>query len=125
MLYCRFIGVSDLAAVRFSLPAQLLEPTPNLGMSLASLLPMRLNGSLAVHTNNGLTQFRILALSGQTRGFHKVSMHPPILWKTSPLTGVASATRMSLSDACSGRCGFGSLRIWYARRECCLDSGTD
>lgn len=26
----RFIGVSDLAAVRFSLPAQLLEPTPNL-----------------------------------------------------------------------------------------------
>lgn len=30
--YCddRFIGVSDLAAVRFSLPSQLLEPTPNL-----------------------------------------------------------------------------------------------
>ncbi|KAF2641239.1 hypothetical protein P280DRAFT_517447 [Massarina eburnea CBS 473.64] len=26
----RFVGVSDLAAVRFSLPAQLLEPTPNL-----------------------------------------------------------------------------------------------
>ncbi|KAF2793361.1 oxysterol-binding protein-like protein [Melanomma pulvis-pyrius CBS 109.77] len=26
----RFIGVADLAAVRFSLPAQLLEPTPNL-----------------------------------------------------------------------------------------------
>jgi len=26
----RFIGVSDLAAVRFSLPAQLLEPRPNL-----------------------------------------------------------------------------------------------
>jgi hypothetical protein len=26
----RFIGVSDLAAVRFSLPAHLLEPTPNL-----------------------------------------------------------------------------------------------
>ncbi|KAF1988184.1 oxysterol-binding protein-like protein [Aulographum hederae CBS 113979] len=26
----KFIGVSDLAAVRFSLPAQLLEPTPNL-----------------------------------------------------------------------------------------------
>jgi hypothetical protein len=33
----RFIGVSDLAAVRFSLPAQLLEPTPNLGMSAACL----------------------------------------------------------------------------------------
>ena len=31
----RFIGVSDLAAVRFSLPAQLLEPTPNLGMSIS------------------------------------------------------------------------------------------
>ncbi|KAF2838538.1 hypothetical protein M501DRAFT_1004285 [Patellaria atrata CBS 101060] len=26
----RFIGVSDIASVRFSLPAQLLEPTPNL-----------------------------------------------------------------------------------------------
>ncbi|KAK7732010.1 hypothetical protein SLS57_000988 [Botryosphaeria dothidea] len=26
----RFVGVSDIAAVRFSLPAQLLEPTPNL-----------------------------------------------------------------------------------------------
>lgn len=30
MLLDRFIGVSDLAAVRFSLPSQLLEPTPNL-----------------------------------------------------------------------------------------------
>ncbi|KAG9380544.1 hypothetical protein A1F94_009439 [Pyrenophora tritici-repentis] len=30
----RFIGVSDLAAVRFSLPAQLLEPRPNLGTLL-------------------------------------------------------------------------------------------
>ena len=29
----RFIGVADIAAVRFSLPAHLLEPTPNLGMS--------------------------------------------------------------------------------------------
>ena len=27
----RFIGVTDIASVRFSLPAQLLEPTPNLG----------------------------------------------------------------------------------------------
>lgn len=27
---CRFIGVADIATVRFSLPAQLLEPTPNL-----------------------------------------------------------------------------------------------
>jgi hypothetical protein len=26
----RFIGVADIASVRFSLPAQLLEPTPNL-----------------------------------------------------------------------------------------------
>lgn len=34
MLTCidlhRFIGVADIAAIRFSLPAQLLEPTPNL-----------------------------------------------------------------------------------------------
>ncbi len=29
-LTSRFIGVSDLASVRFSLPSQLLEPTPNL-----------------------------------------------------------------------------------------------
>jgi hypothetical protein len=29
-VYFRFIGVKDLASVRFSLPAQLLEPTPNL-----------------------------------------------------------------------------------------------
>lgn len=29
-LSCRFIGVTDIASVRFSLPAQLLEPTPNL-----------------------------------------------------------------------------------------------
>lgn len=28
--FLRFIGVADLAAVRFSLPSQLLEPTPNL-----------------------------------------------------------------------------------------------
>jgi hypothetical protein len=34
---CRFIGVSDLAAVRFSLPAQLLEPRPNLGMLLNNI----------------------------------------------------------------------------------------
>jgi oxysterol-binding protein-related protein 9/10/11 len=30
----KFIGVADLAAIRFSLPAQLLEPVPNLGKSL-------------------------------------------------------------------------------------------
>ena len=29
--FFRFIGVTDIASVRFSLPAQLLEPTPNLG----------------------------------------------------------------------------------------------
>ena len=28
------MGVADIAAVRFSLPAQLLEPTPNLGTQL-------------------------------------------------------------------------------------------
>lgn len=28
----RFIGVADIASVRFSLPAQLLEPIPNLGI---------------------------------------------------------------------------------------------
>ena len=34
----RFIGVADIASVRFSLPAQLLEPTPNLGKSISDLL---------------------------------------------------------------------------------------
>ncbi len=27
----RFVGVADIASVRFSLPSQLLEPVPNLG----------------------------------------------------------------------------------------------
>lgn len=30
--------MTDIASVRFSLPAQLLEPTPNLGRPLASLV---------------------------------------------------------------------------------------
>ncbi|KAF1920466.1 hypothetical protein BDU57DRAFT_440238 [Ampelomyces quisqualis] len=34
----KFIGVSDLAAVRFSLPAQLLEPRPNLGLRLVACI---------------------------------------------------------------------------------------
>ena len=33
LMESRFIGVADLASIRFSLPAHLLEPTPNLGMS--------------------------------------------------------------------------------------------
>jgi hypothetical protein len=27
----KFVGVADIATVRFSLPSQLLEPVPNLG----------------------------------------------------------------------------------------------
>jgi hypothetical protein len=34
----RFIGVSDLANIRFSLPAHLLEPTPNLGMDIGQII---------------------------------------------------------------------------------------
>jgi hypothetical protein len=34
----RFLGVSDIAAVRFSLPTQLLEPTPNLGTVSSALM---------------------------------------------------------------------------------------
>lgn len=30
----RFIGVADIANVRFSLPAQLIEPIPNLGTTV-------------------------------------------------------------------------------------------
>jgi hypothetical protein len=39
----RFIGVSDLASIRFSLPAHLLEPTPNLGMFFWQRLVMLTN----------------------------------------------------------------------------------
>lgn len=34
----RFIGVPDISAVRFSLPAQLIEPIPNLGTTAMSIL---------------------------------------------------------------------------------------
>ena len=38
----RFIGVADIAAVRFSLPANLLEPIPNLGAwKSGNLIPAR------------------------------------------------------------------------------------
>ncbi|GAB1196092.1 hypothetical protein APSETT444_005358 [Aspergillus pseudonomiae] len=47
----KFIGVADIASVRFSLPAHLLEPTPNLGRGSG----------------------RILELFGQTRDLCKVS----------------------------------------------------
>src|SRR4051794_5409369 len=35
--FTRFIGVADIATVRFSLPSQLLEPIPNLGMLKLSM----------------------------------------------------------------------------------------
>lgn len=34
----RFVGVADIASVRFSLPAHLLEPRPNLGKSTQAAL---------------------------------------------------------------------------------------
>ena len=37
LMLSRFIGVTDIAAIRFSLPSQLLEPIPNLGMRLKAL----------------------------------------------------------------------------------------
>ena len=49
-----FIGVTDIASVRFSLPAQLLEPTPNLGD-----LPAQ-----AVNLTHSLIMLRILELPG-------------------------------------------------------------
>lgn len=65
---CRFIGVSDLAAVRFSLPAQLLEPRPNLGtFDICGLC--RLHGEASCR-RHGLTDSRVLALSGQARHVH-------------------------------------------------------
>ena len=58
----RFIGVADIAAVRFSLPAHLLEPTPNLGMfiSMGLCLESRLVGLLTVGND------RILGIHGST-----------------------------------------------------------
>jgi hypothetical protein len=34
----RFVGVADIASVRFSLPANLLEPRPNLGKLIRAVL---------------------------------------------------------------------------------------
>ncbi|KAM0096501.1 hypothetical protein ACP6JD_000264 [Aspergillus fumigatus] len=34
----KFVGVADIASVRFSLPAHLLEPRPNLGKSTQAAL---------------------------------------------------------------------------------------
>lgn len=41
--HLRFIGVSDIASVRFSLPSQLLEPRPNLEVGTLRSIP-RING---------------------------------------------------------------------------------
>lgn len=58
----KFLGVSDLAAVRFSLPAQLLEPTPNLGMPCSRwhIVIPRL-----------IRLCRVLGISRSTRNIHK------------------------------------------------------
>ena len=48
----RFIGVADIASVRFSLPAQLLEPTPNLGMCLQSEQEQTLETMMDRHSDS-------------------------------------------------------------------------
>ena len=67
MYQCRFIGVTDIASVRFSLPAQLLEPTPNLGTTTDScLLEWRSAENTAL-----ILYIRVLELSRPTRDVHK------------------------------------------------------
>lgn len=51
-----------MAAVRFSLPAQLLEPTPNLGM--APITSAQTKGCHVRYLDKLLTQYRILELLG-------------------------------------------------------------
>ncbi|KAI9735962.1 MAG: hypothetical protein M1834_001428 [Cirrosporium novae-zelandiae] len=41
----KFIGVTDIATVRFSLPSQLIEPIPNLGRTAFYIRPMKLGAS--------------------------------------------------------------------------------
>ena len=62
----RFIGVTDIATVRFSLPSQLLEPVPNLG-ALASPLQQRRACVAAIPGVATYPCFRILELSRPSR----------------------------------------------------------
>lgn len=93
----RFIGVSDIASVRFSLPAQLLEPTPNLGMKTAVLYRPG-QGSLVPTSNDAI--FRILELFGSTRNFCSVccrSLASSTCWQSC----AASVTRTMVLAECS------------------------
>lgn len=51
----KFVGVADIASVRFSLPAQLLEPRPNLGRSLFVLRCAGLVLTVHGDKNTGIT----------------------------------------------------------------------
>jgi len=117
----RFIGVADIASVRFSLPAQLLEPIPNLGQFLPASFGVCFNGrrrsttSWSIHgadapdpQSTGPTSTDRRPLSGQsTIAFHRTP-------SPSDTITTASASRMSRWVACSRCCGSGSPRIWYA-----------
>ncbi|KNG47547.1 oxysterol-binding protein [Stemphylium lycopersici] len=100
----RFIGVSDLAAVRFSLPAQLLEPRPNLGM-LAEHRPRRIQG----HAGHGLTESRVLALLGQARHIHQVSAAWSYVKRA-----MTDSRSIGDSDEDLGRM-LGCLRFWFTK----------
>jgi len=73
-LWFRFLGVSDIAAVRFSLPAQLLEPTPNLGMPDTPTAYSSQPPITHAETTRVLTEDRILELPRQAGNLHKVSL---------------------------------------------------
>lgn len=57
--------MTDIASVRFSLPAQLLEPTPNLGITKTS------PGLRSAEDITLILSIRVLELSGSTRDIHK------------------------------------------------------
>ena len=94
----RFIGVTDIAAVRFSLPAQLLEPRPNLGMSTAGAGWDTSDGQQSTGTTS----------TGQTRSSGQHLPGP----MAARLTHTASATRKRTWGACSAACASGSPRTW-------------
>jgi hypothetical protein len=123
----RFIGVSDLASVRFSLPAQLLEPRPNLG-TFDTHGARRRHGE-ATLGRQGLTDCRVLALSGQARHIHQVSA------TGGTRSGRANADGRSIGDSDEdlGRM-LGCLRFWFTKdlvrctrlgEECDADSGAE
>lgn len=95
----RFIGVADIANVRFSLPAQLIEPIPNLGEA-------RLHTASGQH--GGLTVSRVLALHRSARDLCEVRQHHV------HTIALADTTSIGKSDDELGRM-LELLRFWFTK----------